>query len=190
MFLGARELGVEALVEIEERERTRELVGAAKAFELALRRLHAVVGTLDPKGGRDTDEELGLLEGFTYVSVGADLDRLDAALRVRLREDEGDGNELIAEPTDRSTGIDARHARHDGIEKGDIDATLRDALDAFLSVLRGLDLVAALAQRRRDEIARRRVVIGDEHAGRTVVLEGGRARASRERRSERRTQHG
>ena len=189
--LGACELGVETLVEVEERVRVGESVVPAKALEPVTRSLHAVVRSFDAQRGRDTNEELRLLERLADVAVSADLQRLDAALRVRLREHEGDGDEVVGEPADRpARGLTAQ-TRHHRIEEDDIDAASRDALDRGLSVRRRLDLVAARAQGRRDHLERRRIVIGDEHASGALVLVDGRAaRPRRHVRRERRAKHG
>src|SRR5262249_31175925 len=154
-----------------------ETVVATEALELRLGRLHPVMGTLDPQRRGDAHEKLGLLERLADVAVGPDLERLDTALGVGLGEDERDRDERVAEAANRPTGIEAAEPRDDGIEKDDVDASPRDALDRGLTVVRGLDFVTARAEGRRDQLARRRVVIGDEDARRLAFVIFERRRA-------------
>src|SRR5207237_3717994 len=120
----------------------------------------------------NTAHELGDREGLRHVVVSAGLEAEHAVdLGVHRREDQDRDVALAAQS---AADLDPGEARQADVEDEDVVAVLRPCrLERRLAVAEGVDLEAGGAQRVRDGVHDRRLVVDDEdllaHVARTLA---------------------
>jgi hypothetical protein len=100
-------------------------------------------------------------ERLRDVVVAARLQRLHLVLQsvLRRQEEHGDVEAAGAQPP---ADFDAVHVRQHHVEHDEVGLELRDGRERLASGARLLDVVALVAERRRDGVDDRRLVVDDE----------------------------